>query len=454
MQTLKVRSLSRSILFIVLSSCVLFMATSVTGLIVPTAYAESVQQKTQQDTDKKAVKKKRKVRRAQTMRAKIFKKLDKARELADNKQYVEALAALKAMDKIRRNSYEKAMTWNMVAYVEFNRENYSEAVLAYGEVLNTKKLPESLQQTTLYSIAKLHLIQEKYQSAIAALNDWFAVVNSTSQKIGPEPYVLRAQMNYQLENYNEALPDIKKAIALVQKQNKKPRENWLLVERAVYYQNKDFKSMERCLKDLVALYPKPQYWVQLSAVYNELGKPEKELAVLETAYEQALLDKESHVVSLAQAMLTLEVPYKSAQVMIKGIKSGVVEENGKNLSLLGDALMIAKEYDQAIQVMTQAAGFTQAGKDFFKLAQIHTERQEWKLALKNVKKSLLDESFNKEADAQVLKGLILFNLDDLEAARKAFVLAKLFQSTEKSAGQWLAFIEGEEKRREYMAQGH
>lgn len=444
---LKKRSLSMSAVSVLLASCVLFTATSVTPLSVPKAHAEESQK---QDATKQ--KKKRKVRRAQTMRPKIFKKLDKARELADNKQYDEALTALKAMEKIRRNSYEKAMTWNMVAYVEFNREKYDAAANAYGEVLKTKNLPESLQQTTLYSIAKLYLIQEQYKKSLVALNDWFDVVEASTQKIGPQPYVLRAQIHYQLEHYNDALPDVKKAIALVRAQNKKPRENWLLVERAVYYQNKDFKSMERCLKDLISLYPKPQYWVQLSAVYSELGKPEKELSVLETAYEQSLLEKESQVVSLAQAMLTLEVPYKSAQIMIKGIREGVVEENGKNLSLLGDALMIAKEYNEAIKVMTQAAGFTQAGKDFYKLAQIHTERQEWKLALNNVKKALIDETFKQEADAQVLKGLILFNLDDLVESRKAFLLAKLSDKTEKSASQWLAFINGEEKRREYMAQ--
>ena len=443
MNTLNSKALSTSVLAVLLSACVLFTATAVTPLTVPQAHAESQAQEA-----KEQKKKKRKVRRAQTMRPKIFKKLDKARELADNKEYDAALEALQAMEKIRRNSYEKAMTWNMVAYVEFNREKYDAAVNAYREVLKTKNLPESLQQTTLYSIAKLYLVQEQYKKSLTALNDWFEVVD----KPGPEPYVLRAQVQYQLENYNAALPDVKKAIALVRKQNKKPRENWLLVERAVYYQNKDFKSMERCLKDLIALYPKPQYWVQLSAVYNELGKPEKELSVLETAYEQTLLEKESQVVSLAQAMLTLEVPYKSAQVMIKGIKEGVVEENGKNLSLLGDALMIAKEYDHAIKVMTQAAGFTQAGKDFYKLAQIHTERQEWNLALNNVNKALVDEAFNQEADAQVLKGLVLFNLDKLAEAKDAFLEAKLHEKTEKSATQWLNFIEGEEKRREYMAQ--
>jgi len=451
MRILHMKNLNLSpVLMCILSACMVFTATSVTPLTVSSVQAQSQAQ--EKDQAQKQVKKKRKVRRAQTMRPKIFKKLDKARELADNKQYDEALASLKAMEKIRRNSYEKAMTWNMVAYVEFNRENYDAAVTAYREVLNTKKLPESLQQTTLYSIAKLYLVQEQYKKALVSMNEWFDVVSASTQKIGPEPYVLRAQVKYQLEDYNGALPDVKKAISLVRKQNKQPRENWLLVERAVYYQNKDFKSMERCLKDLIALYPKPQYWVQLSAVYNELGKPEKELSVLETAYEQALLGKESQVVSLAQAMLTLEVPYKSAQVMLKGLKEGVVEENGKNLSLLGDALMIAKEYEQAITVMTQAAGFTQAGKDYYKLAQIHTERQEWKLALDNVKKAIIDEEFTQEANAQVLKGLVLFNLEKLTEAKDAFTAAKAFEKTEKAANQWLAFIEGEVKRRAYMAQ--
>jgi tetratricopeptide (TPR) repeat protein len=393
-------------------------------------------------------KEKRKVRRAQTMRAKIFKKLDKIRELADAKQYAEAIEAVAAMEKTRRNSYEKAMTWNMLAYVQFNQENYAEAIKAYKQVLKTKKLSASLEQTTLYSIAKLYLVQDQYKEALGALNSWFAVTETPN----PDAYVLRAQIYYQLENYASALPDIKKAISQTKKEGKSPRENWLLVERAVYYNNKDFVAMERCLKDLIALYPKPQYWVQLSAIYNELGNAEKELSVLESAYDQALLKKESHVVSLAQAMLSLDMPYKSAQVILDGLKAGVISETGKNLSLLGDALMIAKEYEQAIKIMTQAAALTQAPKDFYKLAQIHTERQEWKRALNHISKALSYEVFKNEDQALVLKGLVLFNLNKLDEASLAFDLATQFKDTEKTANQWLAFIAGEAKRREYLAQ--
>jgi tetratricopeptide (TPR) repeat protein len=412
--------------------------------LTPVSSAQAEQVKSAEPSVKKS---KRKVRRAQTMRAKIFKKLDHARELSDNKQYDQALEALELVKKIRRNSYETAMTWNMVAYVYFNQEHYDQAISAYQQVLATKKLPASIEQTTLYSLAKLYMVQEEYQQALSALNNWFSVTD----KPGAQAYVLRAQMQYQLKHYTEALPDIKTAIKLVKAKGKQPKENWLLVERAIYFNNKNFKSMEGTLKELITLYPKPQYWMQLSAVYNELGLPEKELSVMETAYDQSLLKNESQVVSLAQAMLALDVPYKSAQIMIDGIKNKTVKENGKNLSLLGDAFMIAKEYQQAIKVMAQAANLTQQGKDFYKLAQIYTERQEWNSALKNVSSALLDEQFSHIEDALILKGLILFNLDQLAQAKQVFEEAKEFKETQKAANQWLVYINGETKRRSYMA---
>ncbi len=434
------------------TSVLMLGALSLTLTIMIPAYAETnaatnhEQAASDPKTEKKKVK--RKVRRTQSMRAKIFKKLDKIRELSDAKQYPQAMDAIIAMDRIRRNSYEQAMTWNMLAYVQFSQEKYGEAIKAYERVLKTKKLSASLEQTTLYSIAKLYLVQEQYKESLTAISNWFSVV----EKPAAEAFVLRAQIHYQLQDYLSALPDIKTAISQTKNQGKQPRENWLLVERAVYYNNKDFVAMERCLKDLIALYPKPQYWVQLSAIYNELGNPEKELSVLETAYEQAFLKKSSHVISLAQAMLSLDMPYKSAQVMLDGLNAGVIDNSGKNLSLLGDALMIAKEYDQAIKVMTQAATLTQAPKDFYKLAQIHTERQEWSLALGHVSKALSYEVFKNEDQALILKGLVLFNLNKLNDASLTFDMAAQFKDTKKSAKQWLAFIEGETKRREYMAQ--
>jgi len=417
------------------------LSSALPGAVVPVQAAEESAQSGEQQ------KKKRRVKRSATLRPKIFKKLDAARALADEKKYGEAIGALKALEKRKRNSYEKAMTHNMYAYVYFNQEKYKSAARAYEGVLATKNIPESLQQTTLYSLAKLYLIQENYKAALKPLNQWFGMV----EKPGSEAYVLRAQVYFQIKNYKKALPDVKKAIAMTKQQGKKPRENWLMLERAVYYQNKDFKNLARCLQDLATLYPKSQYWVQLAAVYSELGQPKRELATLETAFEQGMLTKESELVNFAQALLGMEIPYKAAYLLESGMAKGKIKEDARNMSLLGDAWMIAKEYDKAIVVMTKAAELSGKGSDYFKLAQIHTERQEWKLALTNVNRALKSGKLKQTHTALILKGLVLFNLDDLSSAKATFARAGKYDRASKTAKQWINYIKGEEQRREYMA---
>lgn len=437
---------------ILLASCLLMTPSAYSKQVTENAEASS--QNSSAETVKP--KKKKRVRRAQTMSTKIYKKLDKVREFVDQQNYSEAEKLLTRLDKTKRNTYEKAMTWNMKAYMYFNQENYAEAAGAYSNIINIENVPESLLQTTLYSLAKLHLIQQDYKSALASMNQWFQVV----EKPSAEAYILRAQMHYQLEQFKDALPDIKAALAITKKQGRKPKENWLLIERAVYFQNKDYVAMERCLKNLIALYPnspsKAQYWTQLAAVYNELDNLDAELATLETAYEQNLLKKEMQLISLAQAMLAKEIPYKAAAVLLKGMDAGTVRENVKSLSLLGDSLMLAKEYSQAISVMTRVAELSSSARDYYKLAQIHTERQEWTLALENVNKVLDSKETESKnpisiQDVRILKGLILFNMNDLVLAKAEFERASEFSKTEKMAKQWLKFIAGEEKRIAFIA---
>lgn len=417
------------------------LSAALPGVSAP---AQAADDKSSQNAEKKS---KRRVKRSATLRPKIFKKLDAARALADEKKYSKAIEELKSLEKRKRNSYEKAMTHNMYAYVYFNQEKYKSAAAAYEKVLAVKNIPESLQQTTLYSLAKLYLIQENYKAALKPLNQWFGMV----EKPSGEAHVLRAQIYFQIENYKKALPDVKKAIAMTKEKGKLPRENWLMLERAVYYQNKDFKNLARCLQDLATLYPKAQYWIQLAAVYSELGQPKKELSTLEAAFEQGMLTNEPELVNFAQALLGLEIPYKAATVLEVGMKQGRIKEDARNVSLLGDAWMIAKEYDKAIVVMTKAAKLSGKGSDYFKLAQIHTERQEWDLALSNVNLAVKSGELKQPHTAMILKGLILFNLDELSAAKSTFAKARQYDRAQKTANQWIKFIEGEEQRREYMA---
>ena len=186
-------------------------------------------------------------------------------------------------------------------------------------------------------------------------------------------------------------------------------------------------------------------------MYSELGQPKKELSALETAYDQKLLTRENERINLAQALLGQDVPFKAAMVIKAGMDEGVIELSARNLSLLGDAWMLAKEYDKAIEIMGKAAEKSQSGKDYYKLAQIHTERQEWELALNNVDKAIKLGGLSAPSQALILKGLALYNLNELDHAAAVFADAAEYPEASAAARQWEDYIDSERKRLEYMA---
>jgi tetratricopeptide (TPR) repeat protein len=387
------------------------------------------------------------VRRTQTLREVVYEKLEDARNLADEEQYSDALDVLARLEKRKRNSYERAMTHNMVAYVYTAQEKYDEAISAYSQVLDIDNAPDSLKQTTLFTLAKLYMMQERYDESLNTLNFWM----ESSDKVGADAYLLRAQVQYQREAFGLAKDDVTTAVSMRKESGSKAPESWLLLQRAALFQLKDYAGLAANLESLVANYSKAEYWMQLAAVYNELGRSEQELATLETAYDMKLMTKEGEYLNFAQALLAREIPYKAAHVLEDGMQADIVEKSARNLSLLGDAWMMAREYDNAIVSMTAAASESGKGSDYFKLAQIYTERQEWNKAFDFSQKSLQVGDLKAPHQALIIKGLAQYNLNHLEEAATTFFQAARYPAAEKTAHQWQEYIESEQQRREYIA---
>jgi tetratricopeptide (TPR) repeat protein len=387
------------------------------------------------------------VRRTQTLREVVYEKLEDARNLADEEEYSDALDVLARLEKRKRNSYERAMTHNMVAYVYTAQEKYDEAIIAYSQVLDIDNAPDSLKQTTLFTLAKLYMMQERYDESLNTLNSWM----ESSDKVGADAYLLRAQVQYQREAFGLAKDDVTTAVSMRKESGSRAPESWLLLQRAALFQLKDYAGLAANLESLVANYSKAEYWMQLAAVYNELGRSEQELATLETAYDMKLMTKEGEYLNFAQALLAREIPYKAAHVLEDGMQADIVEKSARNLSLLGDAWMMAREYDNAIVSMTAAASESGKGSDYFKLAQIYTERQEWNKAFDFSQKSLQVGDLKAPHQALIIKGLAQYNLNHLEEAATTFFQAARYPAAEKTAHQWQEYIESEQQRREYIA---
>ena len=273
-------------------------------------------------------KKKRKTKRTPALRARVYEQLARAQKLGDEGNVAEAIEVLdKVNDKSdSMNSYERAMMHNFYGFIHYNAEDYDKAIEAFEQVVQQQPIPESFEQTTLFSLSQLSLMQGKFDKSIEYLERWESLQVGD---IPPKNFLLKAQARYQQKNFEEALIHINKAVELVEADPEKgvAEENWYILQRAIYYELKQPKKVTEILVKLVRHYNQGKYWNQLGGMYGEIGEERKQLAVMESAYQQGYIEKGSDIFNLAQLYYYHQVPYKAARLMEEAFDNGKLDKN-------------------------------------------------------------------------------------------------------------------------------
>jgi len=252
-----------------------------------------------------------------------FEKLSAAHEALAEENFDEARALMDQMSKRKGlNDHEKALMWQTYAYIQSSREQYPQAIESFEKCLALDALPEAAMLGTQYNLGQLYMSVERFKDAVRVLEDWLGRVENPS----PNAYYLVSMAHVQLEDAKSALPYAKKAVEL----SKKPVESRLQLLLALEFELKRYEQVAGVLEVLITHFPKKSYFLQLSAVYGELGREKRALSALELAYIQGLLDRESEILNLAQSYLYHATPYRAAQVLTKGLADGIIEEDSEH----------------------------------------------------------------------------------------------------------------------------
>jgi tetratricopeptide (TPR) repeat protein len=393
--------------------------------------------------------KERETKQTVAMSQQVYEKLSEIQVAVEAKDYATANSLLQTMRANEKLSpYERAQVWNLTGYSAYLQENYKEAINAYEQVLIQPELPEALTLTTLKTMAQLQFTVEDYPKALETVRRLMKAVPEPSADV----YMLEGQALFQMNRYEEALKPIKTAVDMFRSQGEVPKENWLLLLRVCYFELKDYKNMLEVVKELVQYYPKDTYILTLAGVYSELGDTKKQLALTEVLYEKGLLNTNGHITNLANLYLLHGLPYKAAEVLDKGMKAKIVEENDRNLRLMSQAYYQAREDELAIPPMARAAQMTKDGDLYIRLAQAHINLEQWDDAVSAVNSALGAGGLKRTDQAYIMMGMAYFNQKRLEQARDAFQKASRDQRSAKAAEQWIAYVDSEVRRKELMDQ--
>lgn len=390
----------------------------------------------------------KKTRRTPALKEKTYKTLGEAQaktEAGDHAGALQILNTLKADQGL--NSYERAMTWNFIAYVYSSQEKYQESLNAFKQVLAQPEIPEALETQTLYSVAQLYLVTDNEEEAIKTLKKWFTLTANPA----PSAYLLLAQAYFRIDNFKAAVNEAEKAMVATNKLGEQPSELLLQLLRAGYVELNDNPKLIHTLELLVKLYPKADYFAHLSSLYGDKGDETRQLLTLEAGYDGGYLNKQNQYVALGSLLLSSDVPYKAAKVLSEGMEKKIVEESVTNLRLLAQAWLLAQEPEESIKVLQKAAKKSDDGELYIRLGQSYADLDEWQNCINAIRDGLKKGKLERADSANVTLGVCLYNDENLDGAIAAFAEARKDERSRKFSDQWISFLRSEKDRRQRIA---
>lgn len=365
-------------------------------------------------------------------------KLEDIHELMEQKSYAEAMEIGKELlESTKGREYENAVVKQTIAYVYIYQDDYQTAARYLKEALDMGVFAKHEWLSASMALGQVYVALEEYRKAIALLKP---IVDGPEQENVPSTaFILVANSYAQLEQFRQALPYTKQAIA----REDKPRENWYGLLLAIYFELGEYRNAAETLEIMVANWPqRKRYWTQLAQLYLELDREQQALSTLALAYKQGYLDQQSDLLTLAQLYLFQGVPYKAAQVLKQGLEDDIIEPTSRHYEYLANAYIDAKEYDEALVALGKAADKADDGKFYLRQAQIYASRQQWNEVIQAVDKATDKGLEDKDMGmAYLLQGMASVEEKKYDQALRSFRKARNYEKSREQAVQWIRYVE-------------
>jgi len=370
----------------------------------------------------------------------IVKEFQAIEALTAKSAYAEAAQRGQALlPRLKDSPAAKALLLRNLATLYGQQKHYPHSAALLQECLDLHALPAREVPKVLLELAQYSVAAQNYPKAEEALTTLI------QQDPDPKPdyYLMLVDMRTQSKRYAEAAAALERLIA----RTPEPKVEWYEMLLGLHHESRD---LDACIRDLAALIEKspdkPLYWQQLTGLYQEAKQDKKALAVRQLMYERGLPRSTDEIVQLAQMLRYQGLPGRAAEILQREIDRGGVDKTPRNLGLLADNWMEARELGKAAAALETSAALAPTGETLHRLGQIYSELRDWNKARLALTRALAKGGLKNPGGAWLLLGMAHYRLDVKNDARAAFLQAKNTPAMTKTAQQWLEHIERETRQ--------
>ena len=365
----------------------------------------------------------------------IYLKIETVGKLLDEDDFDQALVQMEQLERRSLNKYERAAVWQMIGYIHGVLGNPDLAIENFEKALVAQALPQIAHQGVLYSLASLYSGEGKFQRSIELLQLWFQY----EEKPIADAYMLMGSWHAALSKYDEALPFIKKAIAIADV----PVESWYALETDIYFALQNYTEGIPVLKSMLSYWPRrPRYWNMLASAYLELNDDKAALDVMMTAYNNNQLRDPQRILGLVGLNVAHDTPFTAASILENEMTAGVVPDDLANLKILLQIWLDAREYTRAIVTIDKIIAIESDSNFLLQAAKIQVKTGDWRGAADSAAKALV-AGVDNPVSALILQGTALAELNEYEEALVIFrkVTVSGNEGEQQTAAAWIRYIE-------------
>ncbi|MDX1281286.1 hypothetical protein [Shewanella colwelliana] len=365
------------------------------------------------------------------------KKVQKSFEAYQEGNIDGAIAILLEADP--RDAFDKAYIARMLGNFYAEKNQMGTAIKYLKTAVDADILGGTDHGATLRLYADLLIQEKKFKESIPYYYEWMKFTCKEDAQV-----YRRIGIAYsELKEWDKVLQVVDKGLSV----STKPDKGLYQMKLTAYFNKKDYKNAVKVLETMVPLFQQDgRLWVQLAQFYLMTESYDKSLATYDLAYKNGFLETAGNITRLSQLLAQNGSSYRAAKIYEKHMKSGLIKEDEKTLSILGGFYHNAKELKEAASYYGKAAAVNNDGKLYLKQARLLTLQEKHKDAIPVLKKALAAGDVSK-GEVEFELALAYLGTKQYKAAYNACLKAAKDEKTKRTANSYLAYIK--EKARIY-----
>lgn len=362
--------------------------------------------------------------------------LNKAADLVNENKGSEAQPLVeKVIGNSRSSKYAQSFAHQLLGQIYYDQDKTAEALGEYRKALETDGLPNAQHFSILYTIAQLQLQDEKYQDALATLDQW----EKLTGKQTADELALRANAYYRLDQYQPAVDTMNKALSMTDK----PNDSWTQILMASYFELNQYDKAAEIVQQQLAKDPNNKKLLnQLATIYIQADKPQQALDLMAKAKSQGQITTSEDYLQLAKLYASADKPKEAAETLKEGFSKNIVQPSYDAYKLQGDVCTQAEDDACALEGYTKASPMAKDGNVDFQLGYLLFYSDKSKEAVDALTRSISRGGLRQEGEAYLLRGDAQNDLNQNAAALADWQKAAGYPSTKTMAEQRIKAAKG------------